>query len=576
MISLYSLSKLSADRTSSRVKKSSEKAPDFLTVYANKENLTLQDRLIDACQKSHDNPKGVNELLFISLPERLLAKLIYLALGKVTDKAYLELSKSFNKYSIDLIEALRKQDEHTEYYNLETSDQLNKIDYVLLCGGLSPVDDSIALLAELGRVFRVSKIINKPIKVMLADSEWMSSNKTIRQFKSLGDQAIKDGLEYCRDKKGKLYTNLGIEVDLRQIVHYERKDSINGEKLEKISRYYIDLSKALWGDSVIGQKLDHSIVSLITKPLNNITVLDKEEIALLPEHIRVFSQFPNVLRAIDNELDVHLQILRTIAKQFNIFDGDTFSYFFAQYYAQDKYRGKVLKVAPISEAKFDKPFDELDKYFKTWGLGHSTKDLLLSSSGLKPITSADRISSTYSPQYQIGKYKVLPYTPLSLDFASREDKNHESLCKEMILIETEQPKSLIVYLLKETPLLQRNVLFSDLAWYILLVAEKKGKEYLDDILLKKGYPIFSKQFEQLSLELRNIYENEIKYCINGQINILWKSWFEKIQEDSEVTYIPLHLYFILLDESDWNDSFFNVSATLILSIKEIFKQLILE
>ncbi|MDN4012770.1 hypothetical protein QX233_09880 [Chryseobacterium gambrini] len=574
MVSLYTLSKLSSDRTSSRVKNSSDKAPDFLAIYSNKENATFQDRLIDACQKSHDDPKGVDELLFIAIPERLIAKLIYMSIGKPTDKPYLELSSNFSTDSLNLLELIRKEDEQVEFYNIKTSEQIKKAETILLCGGLSPVDDSIALLCEFGRAYRVSKILKKPIRVMLADSEWMSSNKTIRQFKTLNETQINEGLDKCRDRKGKLYSKFGFEVDLRQIVHFERKDFINSEKLAKISKYYLELSKTLWGEKAIGKRLDHNLVSIISKPLNNITFLDKELLDLLPEHIRVLSQFPSVLGAIEKQLNDHLQILRTIAKQFNIFDENTFSYFFAQYFAQDKYKGKVLKIAPISESKFDKPFNDLDKYFKTWGEGHTTKDLLSDEKSLNQFFNEERISSIYSPQYQIGKYRVLPYTPLSLDFGSKDEKNHEHLYDEIILIDRVQESKLVQEIIKMTPVLQRNKIFSDLIWFVILATEQLGIEVINNLLKSNNKPTINAQLNKFSEKLKNNFEKDLKYAINGQINDLWKIWFRKIQEDSKDTYLPSHLHFHLLDESDWNENAFEFATGFVESTILIYNKII--
>src|SRR5262249_3311111 len=129
-----------------------------------------------------------------------------------------------------------------------------------------------------------------------------------------------------------------------------------------------------------------------------------------PEHMLAFSQFPEATSALESALEPHLGILRVIAKQFHTFDAEVFTYFFAQYYAQDDYRGSVIKVAPISEKRFDEPFDKLDAYFRAWGDGHSTSDILTGALQTKRTTP---LAVAYLPQYVINGLRILPYTPLS-------------------------------------------------------------------------------------------------------------------------------------------------------------------
>ena len=72
-------------------------------------------------------------------------------------------------------------------------------------------------------------------------------------------------------------------------------------------------------------------------------------------------------------------------------------------------------MAPISERDFDEPFDELDGSFRSWGEGD---DAAVTTAKTKRSKRA-QLAAIYLPQYRLGKWELLPYTPLSIDAVSK-------------------------------------------------------------------------------------------------------------------------------------------------------------
>src|SRR5439155_22265034 len=73
--------------------------------------------------------------------------------------------------------------------------------------------------------------------------------------------------------------------------------------------------------------------------------------------LHILRRFPGGLMNLSDALKLHLEVIRSIAKRFRMLSMETFTYYFAQYYAQDAYRGSFVKLAPESERDFDEPFD---------------------------------------------------------------------------------------------------------------------------------------------------------------------------------------------------------------------------
>ena len=549
MISIKKLSEISRERVATRLQEQQDSKNKNWQGMFLAENSTFNDRLINAC---HKDSFDINELVLLALPEKLISKISYLAIGSLRNSQdiskRIKFSETLTDDEIKYLKDASLSDDDFVFSNLKgTKTKPINIESILLCHGLSPIGDSIALIAEIGRLSRVSTVLNLPIRVMLADISWMSSNRSIRQFSSLTEKDIDSGLRICLDKRQRLYKGLNLEADLKEITYFPRHNAISGRKLESISSNYIRLAKALWGEKASG-RLEPKIVSSIDKPLEGFERIENLEDTSLPEHIKTFAKFPKILQSLDQHLKDHLEILRTVAKQFNSFDEEIFTYFFAQYYAQAEYKNTYLKIAPISELKFDKPFDDLHKCFKAWDDNLSKEIENINSS---EITS-ERLPAIYLPQYKVGNHFVLPYSPLSLDILKKDLKDHNLLKDELILINENQDIEIIKKITRQTQTFNRNRLFSDLLSFVVLCNTRAGFDIANIISNNLFNQSFETILESINSKLKKDFITEEDARKNNSVVNMWQSWFNNIENTDEI-YTPPHIFVLLFTDEVWSN-----------------------
>lgn len=562
MINLYNLAKLSRLRASERIKDKSRVKDQSSRVYA-VTSQPFDDRLIDACKRVADKPSVLKDVDFISLPERLIGKLVYLTIGKTrSEKVNPDISSVISENDITYLKTIDVEGQDAQYKNLDSSTVFNHIKQILICHGLSPIGDSILLLSDLGRCCRYSLLSGLPMNVMLADISWMSSNRSIRQFNSITEATIDTGLRVCLDKRRRLYESLKITTDLREITPYERANTISYNKLKLISNNYISLAKMLW-DITTEEPLTFDKVKIIANYLDNYG-----RTSALPNALSVLSQFPNALASLERELKPHLEIIRTIAKQFNSLNDEIFKYFFAQYYAQQVYRGNSIKIAPISEKKFDEPFDSLDLYFQAWGEGHSTVDMLLKQTSLK---KSAELSAIYLPQYQLGTRFYLPYSPLSLDALKFPEKDHNIILQNIICIDNDNfEEHHIKDILKLTPVYNRNRLIADLYSFVFYCIKIWSFPLVNDVL-KEVIKLDFKKFIDSSPEiLKNSILQELDLNDHSSFQEMWSAWLKTIEIDEVPSYLPANIFFLLQTNSDWDEKFYSWAINLIKISKALY------
>jgi hypothetical protein len=566
MINLFELASVAremADRTQKSLRPSDRNNPRAYAAL----HQPFNDRLLDACIRVKDNPKGVPGALFIAFPERLMGKVAYIR-GDTRDVMG-QISTRDSHTSTDTSPLLRQYDElgkDCRFSNLTTIELFGGIKNILLCHGLSPIGDSIALLADIGRAYRGSWVTGLPIRVMLADISWMSANRSIRQFTSLSSDDIDTGLRVCLDKRQRLYEAMGMLVDVHEILPYARAKKINAKKLQLISDRYRALASCLWGESILG-RIDPNLQRIIDNSLDATKHLADGDI---PPHVKVLGQFPGALGALEAALKPHLEILRAIAKQFSSFDTEIFTYFFAQYYAQDEYCGSSLKVAPITEQNFDEPFGRLDPYFRAWGEGHTTADAVLSQGSQ---CSNPHLSAVYLPQYNIGKLRVLPYTPLSLDALKREERNHHTLKADLIMLDGHvSAQGQTERILAETPIGQRNRLMADLVSFFSLMSHKLLWEDIDPVTRRAGLPTFRETFKILNADAARYFEMEKEATAQDDVGALWETWLENLPIDPDPGFRPTHVQLLCLEEDDWGQDQLVAGATICEIARVIYQQ----
>lgn len=575
MIEISRIVKATKERLNDDVVKQ-EKSDKFSQIYASRYQ-PFSVRLIDACKSQKDRPKAMKELGFIANPERLLSKMAYMSVGSIRKKERSSSTQNnglLNETEIDFLTKWNAFGDDTEFSNISNESDFSKIDSVLIAHGLSPTTDSLALLMDIGRAYRFSEAFGLPMKVMLADISWMSSNRSIRQFNTLSEQDIDEGLRICLDKRQRLYEALNISTSTKKIISYERNNTINAHKLKTISNYYTSLAKTLWGERSKG-RLNVDVVKVISKSLQSLEHVKVKGDSQIPNHMAVLSQFPGVLQALEESLEDHLQILRSVAKHFNSYDEEIFTYFFAQYYAQKEFRRDCLKIAPISETKFDKPFDELDKYFSSWGDGHSTADLL--SSGIKQVSSEEKLTAIYLPQYQFGSMRVLPYNSLSLDILKVEEKDHRIIESEILCIDLIQSNETIHNILSNTPVIQKNRILCDVLSFVILCTKSTESRFIDEIVMKTCNENLLVILSKIHPNLGKLFVQETDAVKQGNLSAMWSTWFSKLEDtsDTKLNYMPLQVFCLLFDDADWErDDIIDNLSKLVQAVTAIYQKII--
>jgi len=401
---------------------------------------------------------------------------------------------------------------------------------------------------------------------MLADISWMSSNRSIRQFGTLTEDDIDTGLRVCLDKRRRFYEAIQASCDIKEIAPYERAGAISQKKLELISERYDALARTLWGRT---GRLDHADIRVVSTSLDQLIFGEGTN---LPDAVATIGQFPRTLAALEHELKPHLEIIRTVAKQFHSFDEEVFTYFFCQYYAQQEYRGKAIKVAPESERKFDEPFDELDQYFRAWGEGHSTSEIL---SGRTEPLDGEPLASAYLPQYQVGRLRLLPYTPLSLDALGLEDRDHNAVLDAVIPIDgREMELEKITSILAETPVVSRNRLLGDIFSLLQHCKRAWGDSSLDEPCASLDLGCWTDLLESGPKLLSDSAEQESSIGSPSDIKGMWTTWLKNIEVEGAEKYVPAHMYFYLLEEDSWDEDLFQFASNLVALARQVFQSVV--
>ena len=516
---------------------------------------SFSHNLINALRRSGDQRQGPSAAppsLYIAFPEKLLSKWSYLAFGPLRKKTNLEKSTP-DKIEWKLWDDIGNETKLLNYPHTKPKG-------IFIAHGLSPLPDTILLLADIGRATRASLILNVNLYVLLADISWMSYNRSVKSLKT-NTINIENGLKLCLDQRKRIYDLLNLNYKTHSILNYEKKGAINAKKIESISNNYIKLTKLLWGENIIKSNdiLSVQEINKIAKPLKN--SLNKES------PLYYLSNFPGALDKLEISLNAHLSILRTIAKRFRMINKDTLSYYFAQFYAQENYK-KYLKICVQSERNFDEPFDELEEYFKLWGEGHKAS---YSISSNKKFTKKRKLPAMYLPQYLLGNLKILPYSTLSLDSVEFLRKNNiDNLLETTILVsDTKNNIEKITKILNITlnnNVVQLNRLIADIISILIWIYRIKREYLLEDSCNDLNYNLE----EIINGIYEGLYSSFILDIEAENISTLWEIWLEGIDQNIDDNYIPTHIFVSSLTKEDWSANSIKSAAKLIIVLNNIF------
>ncbi|MBX9696444.1 MAG: hypothetical protein K2Z81_28915 [Cyanobacteria bacterium] len=503
MMSLYWLASWASRNARIAIEKASQKTRDQEGMQRSLQS-PLDVQLMQACRKN--GPvclTGDWESLFLALPERVLASLSFFVRDVKSGKGRPdELAASIGQ----TLEGLRKGDGDVRFERV-TAPSLSRFQRVLLCHGLSPVGDSILLLADLGRAHRAASAMGLSVEVMLAAVEWQKANRSVQQMTSLAADQAERGLIRCQTQRVNLYSRLGIACT---------PFAVEQSKLTEISTFYRTLAGELWQGVNLTGSISIDQQRLIKRPLGG---------------------------GLEEKYREHLKVLRFFARQFNGLDEEYFWYFLNQFYAQLRFRGNSLKVAVESEMRFDQPFEELADALAVWDVP-----------GVEPAADCDGLAVAYLPQYMLGGLRLLPYTPLSLDAMRRDGatikEDHRLIQERMVSLDGDQSLAEIAGLVAATPLPERNRLAADLASFLLLTARKAGMNVLDEACAACDVTLAS-VFDAVKENGWRTFEAESRLLQAAEIRSSWRQALDEALTCRHPVSTPLHLVFALFEEPDW-------------------------
>ncbi len=499
MLSLYRLSQWASHNSDAALKKASDACKDKAGMLR---ALTAPPatRLMQACRKNGPSClTGKWESLLQALPERMLASFAYF-IGNIKDG-----SGRPCELPADIAVTLQQWrtgglDPRFESLDAEA---LARIESILVCHGLSPVGDSLLLLADLGRAHRISSALGLPITILLASADWQKDNRSLKQLRTLPEAEAQRALEVCQERRLKLYERLGIK---------SRSFATDRAKLKVISDYYRTLAKQLWQFDTTGE--------------------------LSIEQQKAIGR--SLAEELEQKHEQDLRVLRFFAKHFNGFDPEYFWYFLNQYFAQLQFQGNSLKVAVESEEKFDRNFKELNDCFARWSEINSSKD-----SGGLPVV--------YLPQYKLGQLQLLPYTPLSLDLMRQETavkQDHHQIRDCIVTLDQDQGVDTIARLLLQTPLRERNRLVADLLSFLCLSARKLGSEALHEVASTSGISLEA-VLSAVGADAAATFEHELTLTDPEALRAFWAAGITSALSLAQPSLVPLQLTCQLFETEDW-------------------------
>ncbi len=540
MISWYWLACWASHNASAAMSKAGEKCKDRIGM-CKALSLSPYDRLMHSCRKNGPTAlTGSREALFAALPERMLSSLFYFVGDMRTSFAFSQ------ELPAGISECLRKwrlPGCDVSFANCNAP-QLAARKRVLLCHGLSPVGDSILLLADLGRAYRVATALALPVEVMLTDVEWQLANRSIRQLQSISVEAVEQELIACRSRRLNLYTRLGIKSNL----FAQRQSS-----LQVMSTFYQELAARLWQVNTSG-------------------------ILSIEQQKAISKQLPC---ATEEKYRQHLPLLRFLARHFNGFDAEFLWYFFNQYCAQRQFCSDSFKVAVESELRFDSAFAELASCLERWVVEKSliTETTAARADGAPGWEEAARensgLAAAYLPHYQIAQLKLLPYTPLSLDamkMGSAIKQDHKQIKTHIIGLDCEQVVDEIVQLLSSTPLMQRNRLAADLVSFLIFSCRQLGSGTVRGSAQKAGLSMES-ALAALAPCAVSVFEKEVAGSDSAAVRSCWNAGLEAALGSGNQQALPLHLAFPLFEDHDWGKSQVESLARLCIVARRLYREL---
>lgn len=277
---------------------------------------------------------------------------------------------------------------------------LSEIKGTFIIHALSPLNDSIFLLCELGRFVRLStalseianskgNISNIPkAKIACTHGEWASLNSTVREMQNAG---IKLDFEKARSRRLSLYTRLVDREDVKMMdVH--------------------DISNPFFSE-VNGQHVEEQTAQY--------QIFFKEDV-----YEKIQQQYDKIIRTASEASE----FIKNIVASFGDAGKENIKYVLLQRYAQLNYSG-YLKIAIQREFDFDDTFNNLNKFYTKELKGYNLFGLYFSD--YKVPAPVGNINSTGNQNFK--DIETHPYFfPSGKLFSYFKSKSNENDLRKII------------------------------------------------------------------------------------------------------------------------------------------------
>jgi len=469
--------------------------------------------------------------LCAALPELMFAKMYYLGWGSARSQKQVpadapQLLREYSELFADF------QPGHFEA--LLDAHRVGRIDHGLVCHGLSPTSDTILLLADIGRSLRIAYALGIPdTRVLLADVSWIKYNRSITQI--LERKEFLNALRICLDKRKRLYKALGVPYRVFGISDYgAENENLNRTDLEDLTKQFRQLAVALWGENSLKPHTSE-MKRIIGAPLYGVRKSDRQT---LPSPVTTLISYEPVAASLEKALESELSILRTISELFSSFDEEVFVYYFAQYFAQSRY-SRYVKIAPISEHKFDLPFATKSKHFASVAVRRGSH---LEQDAKTNAPKEDELSyQIYCPQYRLGRFELLPYTSTSGDVLRQNVSIGEFVSNTVLLDDTYDKRyDKMLGVFAQTPIANLNRIAADLLSFTHLLFFRCSGTKANEALRKAVTELDAGIAEQL-------YSDQD--TPNGYATI-YAEWLKAIEHADAV--MPFHVIPFLWEDKDWD------------------------
>jgi len=109
--------------------------------------------------------------------------------------------------------------------------------------------------------------------------------------------------------------------------------------------------------------------------------------------------------------------------------------------------------------------------------------------------------------------------------------------------------------LAATPVPDRNRILSDLVGFLQLCLNQWSADGLNAPCQALGFRDFDGFLESLPESLGSGIRAELDLDDPLSVEEMWVTWLKTLETDKYPTYTPPHMFFLMLDTSDWTEEF---------------------